>query len=77
MKRKRDKGLRFPNEGEDSAAEMAKLAEVDKKLILTRESAALLRQIEMQKQLHEQILQQRDRHICVRQLRVPPRITPT
>jgi SHAQKYF class myb-like DNA-binding protein len=37
-KRKRDKGLRFPDEDENSAAEMAKLAAVDKKLILTNDA---------------------------------------
>ena len=37
-KRKRDKGLRFPDEDEDSAAEMAKLAAVDKKLVLTNDA---------------------------------------
>ena len=111
-KRKRDKGLRFPDEGVNTSAELAKLAAVNKKLILTNDvpgddnnknynetddddvftaalphissplkapmmmksalggvgggaklpedvSAALLRQIEMQKQLHEQLLKQR------------------
>ena len=111
-KRKRDKGLRFPDEGVNTSAELAKLAAVNKKLILTNDvprddnfknnndtddedvftaalphissplkatmmmksalgsvgggaklpedvSAVLLRQIEMQKQLHEQLLKQR------------------
>ena len=111
-KRKRDKGLRFPDEDANSSAELAKLAAVNKKLILTNNvprddnfknnndtgdedvftaalphissplkapmmmksalggvgggaklpedvSAVLLRQIEMQKQLHEQLLKQR------------------
>ena len=111
-KRKRDKGLRFPDEDANTSAELAKLAAVNKKLILTNNvprddnfknnddtddedvftaalphissplkapmmmksalggvgggaklpedvSAVLLRQIEMQKQLHEQLLKQR------------------
>ena len=111
-KRKRDKGLRFPDEDVNTSAELAKLAAVNKKLILTNDvprddnfknnndtddedvftaalphissplkapmmmksalggvgggaklpedvSAVLLRQIEMQKQLHEQLLKQR------------------
>ena len=111
-KRKRDKGLRFPDEDANTTAELAKLAAVNKKLILTNNvprddnfknnddtddedvftaalphissplkapmmmksaldgvgggaklpedvSAVLLRQIEMQKQLHEQLLKQR------------------
>ena len=111
-KRKRDKGLRFPDEDANTTAELAKLAAVNKKLILTNDvprddnfkndndtddedvftaalphissplkapmmmksaldgvgggaklpedvSAVLLRQIEMQKQLHEQLLKQR------------------
>ena len=111
-KRKRDKGLRFPDEDVNTSAELAKLVAVNKKLILTNDvprddnfknnndtddedvftaalphissplkapmmmksalggvgggaklpedvSAVLLRQIEMQKQLHEQLLKQR------------------
>ena len=38
FRRKRDKGLRFPDEDVNTLTELAKLAAVDKKLILTNDA---------------------------------------